>query len=77
MKDSAILHAVGTFLLAVILLIMARIIGIVEARTGTLAWLPADLINIAGWVIMFISMAFVVAIALEWTAEGVTGKPPR
>ena len=71
---SATPHAIGTFILGTILLLIARMFSVIEGFTGQIGGLTASRIAWAGWIVMFISCLFILAIAFEIVSQGVVGR---
>ena len=66
-------HAVGLLTLSILLFLAASGLGRLEAVGLSLPLLQPELVSLGGWIALGLFGMFVLAIAVEWTSQGVDG----
>ena len=68
---NAIRYALGSFLISIGFFVLSHVVGFIGSSEGMLWIVNADLLTLAGWIFLGVFMLFVLAMAVEWTSQGV------
>ena len=66
-------YAVGILILSSVLFLAASGLGRLEERGVSFPLLQPEMISLGGWITLGLFGIFVLAIAVEWTSQGVEG----